>query len=728
MGKKTAKKEYGIIHNMKKSFNISGPCALALVIGSAMPLCGGQDAAQYGAEEPEFAFRKRIEVVHHANRRAPDFKPAGDEFVFRDGVRLAGPDDPLVRRGLADFADYLKTSMGVNAGIGGAGASGGVDVAIDGSLADRQYTVAVNKNGVRIRAKDGRAAMQALFHLEDLMNLRRGPALAFGQERRRMRFSPRMTHSGWGIDQFPDSHLATIAHAGFDAILFYLEGMDRTQAPGKTDIAALIDAAEAWGLDAYLYSSLKTRKNPEDPGSPAEMAATYGEAAKRYRKAKGVLIVPESCYFESRDPRAKTLKSTVSIPCSDHPLWLSRIEQTVRKEIPSVDFIFWTYNFYSRPEEERFAFIDAITPTTVLNTTFAIGNWREHPTRLGASFSVADYSIATSGPSQLFRAEAAHAHARGLRVFTTCNTAGRTWDFGCCPYEPVPQRWKARFDALKKAQDDWGLIGLIESHHYGFTPNFIAELAKEAFTEGGMDFDAHLRAIAARDYGERHADEVVSIWADFSEAIQDYTATGVNQYGPFRVGPAYPYNALGPFQPFREGWTNFTSWICNPNYGWTIPWGGGTTQKRRPMNVGEHRVEIQLFRSAGPRFVDGAAKLRSFADALSGGRRARARRDADVAEYIGRSFLTTANVKEGLVNELVCIDEKKPEDERTAAKKRIFEVARDEYENTLATLPLVEENSHLGWMDGGSKYAGGKGRLEWKLRHMEKLYGIEGRK
>ena len=705
----------------KLLFKVTEACVLALVAGSALPLCGGQGASQYGAEEPEFAFRKRIEVVHHSNRRDPAFKPGKDEFVFRDGVRLAGPDDPLVRRGLADFADYLKTSMGVNAATGGAGAAGGVDIALDGSLADRQYTVAVDGKGVRIRAKNGRAAMQALFHLEDLMNLRRGPALAFGQERRRMRFSPRMTHSGWGIDQFPDAHLATIAHAGFDAILFYLEGIDRTQAPGKTDIAALIDAAEAWGLDAYLYSSLRTRKNPEDPGSPAEMAATYGEAAKRYRKAKGVLIVPESCYFESRDPRAKTLKSTVNIPCSDHPLWLSRIEQTVRKEIPSVDFIFWTYNFYSRPEAERFAFIDAITPTTVLNTTFAIGNWREHPTRLGASFSVADYSIATSGPSQLFRAEASHAHARGLRVFTTCNTAGHTWDFGCCPYEPVPQRWKARFDALKKAQDDWGLIGLIESHHYGFTPNFIAELAKEAFTEGGMDFDEHLRKIAVRDFGQAHADEVVAIWADLSDAMQDYVATSQNQWGPFRIGPAFPFNALGPFLT-KDNWPNFRSYICNPNYGWSIPWGGGE-QKRYRLNVKDHKVEVELFSSAGRRFVAGGEKLRKFAGELSGETRDDAMRAAGVVEYIGRSFLTTGNVKAAALEEIVAVDESKPAAEREAARKRINEIARDEYANTAAALPLVQRDSHLGF-ECRNGYMGSRQRIEWKLRHMEKLYGI----
>ena len=691
------------------AWSLAGIIGVSAAGGEAMP------------EEPEFAFRARMEVVHQPARRDAAVVPDAGDFVFRDGVRLNGPDDPLVQRGLADFADYLDVSMGVKAKVGGGkGAGGEVAVALDATLADREYTVAVDGAGVAIRAKDGRAAMQALFHLEDLMNLRRAPFLARGTERRRMRFSPRMTHAGWGVDQFPERHLATIAHAGFDAILFYVAGIDRTAA-GKTDIAKLIDDAAAWGLDSYLYSSLKANKHPDDPGSAAQMAATYGAVTKRYRKAKGVLIVPESCYFDSRDPRAPMPKGSATFPCSDHPRWLKCIEDTVRAEIPQADFIFWTYNFYSRPEEARFAFIDGITPSTVLNVTFALGNWREHPTRVGASFPVADYSIATSGPSQLFRAEAAHAHARGLRVFTTCNTGGRTWDFGGCPYEPVPQRWKARFDALKKAQDDWGLIGLIESHHYGYTPNFIAELAKEAFTEGGMDFGTHLRQIAAREFGPAHADETVAVWADLSDAIQDYVATSQNQYGPFRIGPAYPFNALGPFLT-KDNWLDFRSWICNPNYGWGIPWGGGE-QKRIKLNVKTHEAEIALFMPAGRRFVEGAEKLRRFAAELKGAAREHALREAGIVEYMGRSFITCGHVKQAALDELVAVDEKQDASAREAARRRIAQLARDEYANTVAARRLVLADSHLGW-EARNGYMGGRRRIEWKLRHMEKLYGI----
>ena len=127
----------------------TGACAIAM-------------AADIPLEKP-LAFRKRLVTVHAPDMRDKTLKPANNEFTFRDGVALAGADDPLVRRGLEDFADYLSTSMRVKAAKSGAhGGAGNVEVALDGSLAEREYTVAVGTGGVKINEKNGRAAMQAL--------------------------------------------------------------------------------------------------------------------------------------------------------------------------------------------------------------------------------------------------------------------------------------------------------------------------------------------------------------------------------------------------------------------------------------------------------------------------------------------------------------------------------------------------------------------------------------
>ena len=151
------------------------------------------------AIERPYAFRERLETVHRTGLRDAALRPAADEFAFADGMKV---DD-------ADFADYLSVSMGVKASVGRDGA---VVATVDDTLRDREYTVEVRKDGVEIRAADNRALHQAYYHLEDLMNLRRAPFLKIGRERRRMRFSPRMIHSGYGCDVFPDNYLKRIAH------------------------------------------------------------------------------------------------------------------------------------------------------------------------------------------------------------------------------------------------------------------------------------------------------------------------------------------------------------------------------------------------------------------------------------------------------------------------------------------------------------------------------------
>ena len=144
----------------------------AIAIGGAL--------AGSAAERP-YDFRKRLEVVHEPGRA--------------DGAVVAVPADAdeVLVGAAKDFCDYLDVSMGVSARFarGRAAGSGGVTVAPDASLAPRAYRVETAKGGIRIAAADSRAAAQALYHLEDLMNLRRAPFVAYGSESRRSLFSPR---------------------------------------------------------------------------------------------------------------------------------------------------------------------------------------------------------------------------------------------------------------------------------------------------------------------------------------------------------------------------------------------------------------------------------------------------------------------------------------------------------------------------------------------------------
>ena len=74
------------------------------------------------------------------------------------------------------------------------------------------------------------------------MNLREAPILRNRDEVREPLFSPRMVHSGWGLDQFPDSHLNAMAHHGFDSILVFARGVDHTT-QGYLDFNDLVERA-----------------------------------------------------------------------------------------------------------------------------------------------------------------------------------------------------------------------------------------------------------------------------------------------------------------------------------------------------------------------------------------------------------------------------------------------------------------------------------------------------
>ena len=668
-----------------------------------------------------YAFRAELETVHAPNRVDRALLPAADEFVFCDGCRI--PDD--------DFADYLSVSMGVKAVPAKPGEPGlAVRVAIDATLRPREYAVAVGKDGVDIQAADGRALHQALYHLEDLMNLRRAPFLKFGAERRRIRFSPRMTHSGWGVDKFPTAHLKQMAHHGLDAILIFIMDADRTQGGGpNASVNDIIDRAAACGLDTYLYSKVRGFAHPDDPNGAALLRDSFGRVAAAHPKAKGLVFVGESCEFPSRDertcglsyrdkrPPGETRPLPGWFPCRDYPDWLNAVKRALDERSPGMEIVFWTYNWSRQPPELCAGLIPHFPDGATVQSTFGKGDELTH--RNGLRNRCDDYTISEPGPTRHFAAEAAAAKAGGRRLYAMANTGGLTWDYGVVPYQPCPYQWKRRWDALVKAQNDWGLSGLMESHHYGWWPSFVSELAKEAYTDGGMPFDEHIRRIAARDFGERNVDRVLSVWRRWSDAAADYVASNENQYGAFRIGPAYPFNFGGkPIEysdfPQKPGVVHTMRWMAYLNYPYDKSAADLLNIIYRPLPGGDvgRAKEMELLQSMYAAWADGAAELRRVAATLDSARRLAAERQAGVGEWHARTVRTAINLRRGHA--------------AFAAGDRagLIAAARDEYANAKAALALVEADSRLGW-EPSMEYAAGPEQIRWKLGLMKRLYGKE---
>jgi len=660
------------------------------------------------AEAP-YAFRARLEEVHARGLRDAARQPAADEFVFADGAAV----------GDEDFADYLRVSMDVAAHSGKGGI---VTTVLDKTLREREYEVSVSSAGVKIRAFDERALHQAYYHLEDLMNLRRAPFLKFGTERRRMRFSPRMIHSGWACDIFPDNYLRRIAHHGFDAIVFYIKDVDKTAAGPNQDVNGMIERARRQGLDTYLYSSVSCFAHPDDPEGAKDIEASFGRVAKAHPGAKGIVFVGESCQFPSKDPRVQPVRhQNINhddprplagwFPCRDYPDWLRAVMNVLHKYSPEMEIVFWTYNWSRQKAESCAELIPHFPDGVAIQGTLGNGAVTRHDN--GLVCTCRDYTVSTPGFTDHYAAQAKAAKAANRRFYTMANTAGLTWDYGVAQYLPCPYQWKKRWDGLVDPQ--YGIAGLMETHHFGWYPSFISELAKEAYTEGGLDFETHIRQIAARDFGEANVDAVIDAWRKWSQTEVDYVANNENQYGPFRIGPAFPYNFGGKkivhaeFPQDRKAYHTMR-WMAILNFPFDLEQAHEQNIAFVALDDDYRRKQLELFERMRTDFADGVKALRAAAATLDGARRKRAEEMIGVGEWHQRTVETAINLNRGYLAF------------KAGDQAGVLKYARAEYANAQAALKLAETDSRLGY-EPSMEYAAGPEQIRWKLARMEALYG-----
>ena len=272
------------------------------------------------------------------------------------------------------------------------------------------------------------------------------------------------------------------------------------------------------------------------------------------------------------------------------------------------------------------------------------------------------------------------------------------------PYQPCPFQWKKRWEGLVAANAEYGLSGIMENHHFGCYPSFLSELEKEMFTEGGLPFDEHIRLIAARDYGTENADAVIAHWKRWSEAAQDYIPSNANQYGPFRIGTAYPFTFGHPpadYESFPvKKYASNGPGICRFDY---LQKGYVPQLTPEWMNAEYMTKELELLEPMAVAYEKGAATF----SAMRGDKAARM---ANFAAYLAACTRTAINVKRGAIAFLAKDEEK------------FRRAARAEYLNAKTALAFVEKDSRLGW-EPSMEYTGGAEQLRWKLALMEKLYG-----
>lgn len=674
--------------------------------------------------EQKYAFRERMNVLYKENIRDFGVLCSEDETEIKNGIQMILPENAgeVLTTAIKDLKTFLLKSMSVETAPL---SNQKIEFLIDENQAE-DYIITVGKD-IAVSGKSERGLAQGIYCIEDKMTLKRAPFLPKGEMKHTFMFSPRMVHSGYGLDKYPDEHLSAIAHQGFDAILIFAKGVNTTPC-GYVDFNDLIKRAAKYGIDVYAYSYMKSEMSPEADGAEEYYDSLYGNLFRECKGLKGITLVGESVGFPSRDPHVSKNMATRSEdgipyskprpgwwPCEDYPQWLELVKKSVRKVNPQADIVFWTYNWGYVEEEYRIKLIESLpTDISLLVTYEMFQNYK-----LGSiKQTVADYSLAFAGPGNYFLSEAKAAKKRGIRLYAMTNTAGLTWDIGVIPYEPMPHQWMERYKGIREAYEKYGLCGLMESHHYGLYPSFISELAKNCFIAEKGDFKANLLEILEKRYGAENIDTVNKALELWSEAIRWYTPTDADQYGAFRCGPSYPLCLIKETKPLSDPDGYFGNKIYEviypADYSPTnpLPCGRGMLPNLRINSELEALYKMNSLLEEGLEILKEIQNPNQELQYLT-----------NLGEYICCCVVTGIHAKEWFK-----VTSKMQSSTEIEEVRRLIPLAKEliekEKENAQRAIPLVERDSRLGW-EPSMGYAGDKERIEWKLRYLDYVRDFE---
>ncbi len=708
--------------------------------------------------EQKYEFRKRLLEVHKENIGTPALCDKPGYCRITEDWEIVLPQNPsrLMRYLGHDLRDFFETSLGMALRVRYEDNCNRVHtirfltdhtMEADNGLA---YRVSVIGDSITIWGKTERGTAQGSYLLEDEMRIQAASLVPLMEKTVKPMFSPRMTHSGYGMDTFPDAYMAQAAHAGMDAILVYTSGLYKNHCgfpdpdalwegtcQGFCDFNELVYRAAGFGLDVYVYSHYICDMHPSEPGAREYYDERFGAFFREFPGVKGIIFVGETFEFPSRDPHTIGKRYQLRTPedkgcnvgwypCTDYPELVTMVRDVIREKAPAADVVFWSYNWGYQPVEERLRLIRDLPRDISLLVTYDMFEQFYAPEE-DTTYGIADYSISFTGPGQYFVTEAEEAKRLGIRLYAMTNTGGRTWDMGLVPYLPFPDQWAARCEKLADSHDQYGLCGLMESHHFGWVPSFISDLMKFGYASHGAGMADYIDTLAARDFGSA-AHFARSAWRDFSEAIRCIVPSGLDQYGPFRIGPTYPLvfdqtDVEMPKVPYGQHSGNA---ICFPLY-------------RQDVlgNPKEALLTLHRTQNAVTLLSRGNAKLAEGLTMLSGTRREEGNRFLALCRFMENTYRTAVHVK--LWNMMkallpICKDGRLSEyaalvaevlpyvagaadaGDLTVPKLRdgMVQIAKAEMDNAVATIPLCETDSLLGY-EPSMEYMCSAEHIQWKV-------------
>lgn len=670
--------------------------------------------------ETQYGFRKYLDQLHPVGIRNEQRPLEHGEIEITEQWKIVLPDNAstFLQRTALDLRDYFSVALEMHLEITTAPSTDAPVIRlISGDPAldtPRSFIFHAAEKQIRISGFDDRGCAMGVYYLEDLLSLRENPYLdPVDSLRKEPLFSPRIIHSGYEKTKFTEPYLRKAAHYGFDAIILY------TNRENDLDFTDIIDLAEQCGLDTYFYSKFPNPCHPSLPEAKEHYRKSYGDFFRKYPKAKGILFVGESMKFPTQDPQVLEQQekcffrfSSSNFPCDDYPQLLRTVKDVINEAAPGKDVIFWTYNFGNAPEDARLKLMENLPADITVQVNFALHDI----VKVGDTWECPlDYSLGLAGPSKLFRSEAEIAAKRGLKLFTMANSAGKTWDFGTIPYIPAPYQWLNRYRAMLQCREQYGLSGLLESHSYGWQPSVVSELAKWMFWSNAPDPEVILEKIALRNAGPEGAPHLLQGWKHWSDGMENYPMPIEDQYGPCRVGPAYPlYFTPDMLSTYYHKVAAYPKINQNIVFHWYRP---TETAGKTEGAIWRIPAEIRYLADRIAHWEQGIDSCEQALQSCPEQKRHALARETAIGCYICNTLKTTRNVKRWWLKNTYLMVETDPV-KADAMLDELLEILREEYCNAEQTIPLLRCNSALGF-ECAMEYPGDEEHIRWKLGLLE---------
>ena len=391
------------------------------------------------------------------------------------------------------------------------------------------------------------------------------------------------------------------------------------------------------------------------------------------------------------------------------------VKKVIRKHKESADIVFWTYNWGWAPKKERIELLNNLPTDISLLVTFEM--FQNLQTKYGITERVCDYSVAFEGPGDYFISEAEVAKQRGIKLYTQANAGGRTWDFGCMTYEPFPQQWMRRYQAMRDCNKKYNLTGVMECHHFGFWPSFITKIEKKAF-EYFVGEPQKILTDVIGEFSEGQTDQCLEALNYWSDAIKLYMPTDDEQYCAMRVGPAYPL-ALGLFPKAPERFQTekllFGGGICEEYH---LQSGRKSAEGLFTLHSVRIRTEMKILADAIKLVKKGIKLLKSLDK-----KNKQLNRLINMGEYMVCCFTTDINVKKMYIyRQRLFIAGSNCEVKNII--DGIRKLGAKEIKNAEKALKIVDKDSSLGY-EPSMGYGGDRAHIEWKIRQVKHMMEYE---